>query len=182
DILFLEKSRCSMLLLTVLILSGCYPVKYIDVSKEEEFQGLIGIELKTKKDLLALGVTFDANYRGGVDYVFVLPEPGISGPEVVFKQIIPKGTDFRITGVFEQNIFWGNRYLYKLNILNTDFLSQHTIVLEVPQKMNVEKLGIDRALFEITNRGACKSNCVTAHASVPCKGGYHEQHNERQRP
>lgn len=23
---------------------------------------------------------------------------------------------------------------------------------------------------------ACKSNCVTAHASIPCKGGYHEQH------
>lgn len=27
--------------------------------------------------------------------------------------------------------------------------------------------------------GACKSNCVTAHASLLCTGGYHEQHNER---
>lgn len=152
NILFFEKSRCSMLFLIVLFLAGCHPVKYVDVSKEEEFQGLIGIELKTKKELLALGITFDTNYRGGVDYVFVLPEPGISGPEVVFKEVIPKGTDFRITGVFEQNIFWGSRYSYKLNILNTDFLSQHTIVLEVPQKMNVENLGIDGALFEITNR------------------------------
>ena len=34
----------------------------------------------------------------------------------------------------------------------------------------------------VAYQGACKSNCVTAHASVPCKGGYHEQHNERQRP
>ena len=34
-------------------------------------------------------------------------------------------------------------------------------------------------LYGFAGLGACKSNCVTAHASLLCTGGYHEQYNER---
>jgi hypothetical protein len=148
SILF-KRIKIFMIIFILLLLAGCYPVKYLDVSKEEVFQDFVGMEMETKEELLALGVTFDANYKQNVDYVYIMPKPGISGPEVVFKYTVPAGTKFRISGVLEQNNFFGNRYLYKLNIINTDFLAEYFIVLKISKEIDLDGLGINEDDFMV---------------------------------
>src|SRR5690606_28644192 len=45
-----------------------------------------------------------------------------------------------------------------------------------------EKASEPRMQIRLDTLGPCKLNCVTAHASLPYTGGYHEQNNERARP
>jgi hypothetical protein len=136
----------------LVFLVGCSPVKYSDVSSDQKFKNLIGVEITTRKELLAFGVTFDANYKKNVDYVFILPIPGISGPEVVFKEVVAKGSTLKVEGVLEQNNLFGNRYLYKINILNTDFLSEYTVVLKMSKSTNTENMGVSSELYKILER------------------------------
>ena len=68
--------------------------QYEDIS--DEHKSLIGVKYKTNSDMLIYGITLDENYKKVIDYYSIYEYPGISGPEVLSKDIIESDTVFVI--------------------------------------------------------------------------------------
>jgi len=145
------KQRVSIVcfFISILLLSGCGPKKYIDVSGEKQYETLLGVEFKTKKELLALGVTFDANYASVVDYVFIMPKPGISGPQVVFNEKVPKGMRLKIIGVLESGRLFNNRVFYTIKFLDTNLHRDFPSIVKVFGDVHGVNKGLDINMFEL---------------------------------
>ena len=98
--------------------------QYKDVGGEPQYTALIGAERATTEDMEILGITMDKNYAQRVDEYHIFPEPGISGPEVVSKDVLKKGMVFKITKVEEcTNCFLDKQIKYSVNIIEPAFVS-----------------------------------------------------------
>ncbi len=131
-----------------LLLLGCSPKDYQNVSHDDRYKLLIGAEFKTKVELLGIGVTFDANYKQHVDYVFITPEPGFTGPEVIFIKRIPKGIKFRVVGVLISNRLFNNRLFYEIKILDSKLFEEYTIIVKVFDDINNQNKGLNVEDYE----------------------------------
>lgn len=89
----------------VFLFSGPLPLE--DVSAAPEYRPIIGKRFATNQDLLAIGVTLDRNYKKRVDLVTLVRHPGFTGPEVVTRKELPKGSTFRIVGILQAKAFFG---------------------------------------------------------------------------
>jgi len=118
----------------IILLVSCTPRKYEDISQDPAFENILNQKIQTKVELNATGVTFDSNYQKSVDYIFLIPNPGIAGPEVIFTHKIPVGSKFRIIGVLghvkkDENVKYNIHY--KLKSLNqADNLEYVTLIKE----------------------------------------------------
>lgn len=81
------------------ILFGCDFIEYDDISSEEQSAPFINTKYKSQKELLVYGITLDRNYKQVIDYYTIMEPPGIGGPEVVSKDILPKDTVVKILRV-----------------------------------------------------------------------------------
>lgn len=137
----------AMLIVFLLIsCSGCSPKKYQDVSLQNEYKNVIGTQFALKTDLLAVGVTFDANYKKVIDYVFIMEEPGTSGPQVVFSETLKKGNQFRIVGVLEDGGIFSDRIFYVLSF-KTKRYSDEIVIVRVFDSISTPSKGLDSQLF-----------------------------------
>ena len=131
-----------------LFLLGCSPKSYQNVSQENQYKALLGVEFRTKADLLAIGVTFDANYKKNVDYVFITPKPGFTGPEVIFRKQVPKGINFRVVGVLMSDRLFNNRLLYVIKFMDNKQFEEYTVVVKVFDDINNHNKGLNVDDFE----------------------------------
>ncbi len=90
--------RISVLLLAVTML-GCSFMEYSDISNEEPLSHLLYTNYKSLKETFIYGITTDKNYKKTVNYYTIIVPPGIGGPEVLSKDILPKGTLIKIIGI-----------------------------------------------------------------------------------
>lgn len=97
-------------------LSSCGQIPLEDVSSHAEYKGVVGARFRTKVDLLLIGVTADQNYKKQIDYFVLVPEPGFSGPEVVRKEKLAKGSSFRIAQVLQSKLFFVPRVYYVVEV------------------------------------------------------------------
>jgi len=139
---------------SILLLLGCAPQKYKNVSNEEQYRALLGTEFKSKVELLGLGVTFDANYNQDVDYVFIMTKPGISGPEVVFKEKLPKGVNLKLVGVLESGRLFNNRLFYVLKFIDNELFDEYTVIVKVFNDINNPNKGLGEDEFELIRNEA----------------------------
>jgi hypothetical protein len=72
-----------------------------DVSSLPEYAGLVGTTYRTREAMLIYGVTLDANYAKVVDIYALTTQPGIGGPEILFRSILPVGTTIRVARVLD---------------------------------------------------------------------------------
>ena len=75
------------------------PIPNLDASAETQYAPVLGKRFRTQGDLAAIGVTMDRNYRKQIDYIKLVRPPGFSGPEVVARGHLPKGSVLEVTGV-----------------------------------------------------------------------------------
>lgn len=95
--------RALFLLLTLSspFLSGC-KASYKDISQEADFSGYIGEKYILISDMDFSGVSAPPGYSDEIHYYVISSrDPGWSGPEVVTRKTIEKGTIVTITSVKE---------------------------------------------------------------------------------
>lgn len=79
---------------------GETPLKFEDVSQEEDFAPYIGRQCALATDMLVYGVCLPPGYRDTVEQYFITPDiPGPTGPEIVSKERLAAGSAMEIVGV-----------------------------------------------------------------------------------
>jgi hypothetical protein len=76
------------------------PLKFEDVSREEEFASYIGRRYVLTTNMLLYGVCLPPGYRDTIDQYFMTPDtPGPTGREVLSKERLEAGSSMEILGV-----------------------------------------------------------------------------------
>lgn len=83
-------------LLAALLLVGCYPVSYEDVSRDPEYARYVGNEYRTTADMTVYRVSLDQNYGPSPSVYKVVQPPGFDGPEVISRTRFPEGSTLKV--------------------------------------------------------------------------------------
>jgi hypothetical protein len=83
------------------VLSGCGETKYVDVSAQPGYRDIVGATYTVKGPMTAYGIR--KHSKAAVEYVSVVPAPGIDGPEVGFRLPIAIGSTVTVNSVYESN-------------------------------------------------------------------------------
>lgn len=134
-------------ILSALALSSCGQVPLEDVSSHAEYKGVVGARFTTKVDLLLIGVTADQNYKKQIDYVVLVPEPGISGPEVVRKEKLAKGSSVRVAQVLRSKLFFVPRVYYVVEVAGAK-MSEAPVRVKQTGSAQDGNAGLDASTFE----------------------------------
>lgn len=132
-------SKLLIAMILIFNLTGCGPKEYVDLSHTERFSSISGVVIENKKKLKALGVTFDANYKKRVDYVFLKSFPGTSGPEIVFSKVVSKGSLFKVVGLYSTDTAFFSRYFAKVEVVGIDDFSNYTVLVELNDNLSFDK-------------------------------------------
>ena len=90
--------RWWLLLLGLALLSGCN-AEYVDVSKDDQYIGLVGTKYETLVELQIQGVTLSRSGSKSVDQYVVTEKPGFTGREVIEKKNLKVGSTIRVKAV-----------------------------------------------------------------------------------
>lgn len=94
--------------LLTLVLNACTEAKLSDVSQSAEYSGLVGTRYMVGEGIMAYAICdYDLPGRP-IRYIKLMPNPGISGPEVAYRIPVPPGSIFTVTGVFKVRYFLEN--------------------------------------------------------------------------
>lgn len=110
------------------------PVPNIDVSRQNRYASVLGKRFITLRDLVAIGYTVDRNYKKQNDYITLIHPPGFSGPEVVAKGQLPKGSVLEVTAVLKADSWLVNRIEYVVKRIDGDQPLSGRMVLDVDLK------------------------------------------------
>lgn len=82
-------------------LSACGETKYVDVSAQPGYRDIVGTAYIIISPVSAYGIR--KHSKAAVEYVSVIPPPGIDGSEVGFRFPITVGSTLTVTGVYKTN-------------------------------------------------------------------------------
>ena len=85
--------------IAIFFLVSCTVLEFEDVSTDPEFKSHLGKRFTTKVELIAHGITMDQNYAKTLSHVSITAFPGFTGPEVLFRSMLPAGSQFEIIKV-----------------------------------------------------------------------------------
>lgn len=131
-----------------LAITSCSQLAMEDVSSAAEYSRVIGKAFKTREDLWAIGVTADKNYQKRVDYIVLVPGVGFSGPEVVTKEQVRKGSVFRVVRVLKASSFVSSKVVYVVQNIGTDKFKGVAIRVEQTGGINDRNFGLDELIYE----------------------------------
>jgi len=80
-------------MLLVIFMSGC-TADFNDISNE--YPEILNIEFQTKDKLYIYGYTLEVERNPRLDAYTIEVPPGIGGPEIISKSVLPVGTKFKI--------------------------------------------------------------------------------------
>lgn len=93
------KRLFSFLHILVLVLTGCV-LKYEDVSKEPEYVPFIDSSYSLSTNMLIYGVNLPPGYGKDINVYIITPDiPGMTGPEILTKELLSSGMSLKIQGV-----------------------------------------------------------------------------------
>ncbi|MEO3677894.1 hypothetical protein ABGI61_02580 [Rheinheimera sp. FR7-31] len=142
------KTFHALLLLSLLTLASCTPTKYVDISDDIRFSAFIGKNISTKIETEALGVTFGSIRDQKIDYVYIVPEPNFSGPEVLSRTNVAASSMFKITGIYGSNsIFFTNRFYFKVVTNDKPNSSESFYLIEFNNSELENNAGLDSRVF-----------------------------------
>ena len=85
--------------IALFFLASCTVLEFEDVSTHPEFKLHLGKKFTTKIQLISHGITMDQNYAKVLSHVSITASPGFTGPEVLFRSMLPSGSQFKIIKV-----------------------------------------------------------------------------------
>jgi hypothetical protein len=115
----------------LLALAACGTVSRKEISGTKPYADLIGTTYRVvADDLQAYGIYESLNNRI-VTYVTLIPGVGIGGPEVAFRQPIPKGSELAILSAWTQTIWFDNPVYYVVAVPNVDLPRDVPVQIEL---------------------------------------------------
>ena len=126
------------------------PIPNLDVSGQTQYAPILGKRFRTQSDLVAIGYTVDRNYKKQIDYIALVKPPGFSGPEVVAKGQLPKGSVLEVTAVLKADSWLVNRIEYVVKLIDADPPLNGKMVLDVDQKSS-RNFGLPETEFIVIN-------------------------------
>ena len=111
-------------------LSGCQVGTFEDASNHPDLTSLRGSTYRLSDKLVAIGVTLDQNYQGGVDMIYLVPDPGFSGPEVKAREYINAGATVKVDGALVlRGMLPGEKLFFVLSGIQCSFCDQAKVVV-----------------------------------------------------
>ncbi len=90
-----------IILLSFLVLSGCFYLTRTDISTNPVYQNIIGSAYVTKNKMKVFGACLAYKPRGNQYYYFITALPGIGGREIKDLGYLPAGTILKVTKVIK---------------------------------------------------------------------------------
>jgi hypothetical protein len=91
--------RLIALIVIAMSVSGCdlLAAKYVDASEEAGVREIVSTSRTTAAELLLLGIDYYPSQKE-IEYYTLVPSPGLDGPEVLSRALLPQGTKLYFTG------------------------------------------------------------------------------------
>ena len=99
------------------LLQGCTQESAIDVSKDPKFQARIGEEYEVIGALDAYGIRTHSGSQ--VQYITLIPPPGIEGPEIGYMTPVAAGSRIRILAILRTNRLFDPRMTLLVHLEGT---------------------------------------------------------------
>jgi hypothetical protein len=84
---------------------GCGDERFEDLSRDPGFGAWIGTDYRVVGTIRAYGIMDRELPENGVKFIYLMPVPGIGGPEVIFNEPVEIGSVVHIRGVFRSYTF-----------------------------------------------------------------------------
>ena len=122
------------------------PIPLVDVSAQPQYSTILGKRFRTQRDLLAIGYTVDRDYKKQIDYVTLVLPPGFSGPEVVARGELPKGSVLEVIGVLKGDTSLMTRISYLVSRVGAAPPMDGRMILDVDHE-STRNFGLDEMVF-----------------------------------
>ena len=149
------------ILLSSFICTSCGVMEMADVSSDPKYSKIIGMKLKLKEDLLALGISLaDIPRNKPADFVLLVRKPGIGGRWVVSESKLKKGTVVQVVSVqrpkhsldkFLSQLIGNHKGVYVVKEINSNQLGGQTIHIDLIGEDNDQIYGFDA--YEVVSYG-----------------------------
>jgi hypothetical protein len=83
------------------LLMACDDTKFVDVSGQQKYSGLVGATFIIVDRVDVYGIR--KHSKAPVAYLTLIPPPGIEGPEVEFRAPVPIGSKLSVLRIYETN-------------------------------------------------------------------------------
>lgn len=146
---YLQKISAAIFL--CLCLASCGQIPWEDMSSNPKYSSVIGKQFKTKKELWALGIT-NENYAKKVDYILLVPGVGFSGPEVVTREQLTRGSIFRVVGVLKaRSLVFSRRTAYIVEEIGSNRFIGHEVRIRLTGNINDQNYGLNESIYALEN-------------------------------
>lgn len=130
------------ILLSLLGLFGCSDESRIDVSQQAEFRHIVGMQYEVVGSVDAYGIR--PHSQAAVEYVTLIPPPGIEGPEVGFRIPLQVGSKLIVQKVIKTNRMFDPNMSYEVRLEGTQLPTSALVRLDLfrgnegesPMKLN----------------------------------------------
>ena len=123
------KSSAIPLLISIMGLFGCSDESRIDVSQQDEFRRFVGMQFEVIGPVDAYGIR--PHSQAAVEYVTLIPMPGIEGPEVGFRVRMQVGSKMTVQKVIKSNRVFDPNMSYEVQLEGTQLPTPAPVRLEL---------------------------------------------------
>lgn len=113
----MKKKPAIPLLLSLLGLFGCSDESRVDVSQQTEFRRIVGMKYEVIGSVDAYGIR--PHSQAAVEYVTLIPPPGIEGLEVGFRIPLQAGSKLIVQKVIKTNRVFDPNMSYEVQLEGT---------------------------------------------------------------
>lgn len=132
-----------------LTMVACGEVTMDDYSSEPAYISIIGKKFRVKEDVWALGITSDKNYKNKRDYIVLVPGVGFSGPEVVSRDRLSKGSIVKVVRVFKAKSLFSSKVVYVVEEVSSNKFDGVEIRVTLVGSGDDSNFGLDSSIYKI---------------------------------
>lgn len=93
--------RFKLIAILVVLLSGCWEIKYKDISSSPQAQGIVGSDYAVSGKVYLYGYRKTSTHS--TTEAFLWAGTRISGPEIAFEKVVPIGTKISVIALLKTN-------------------------------------------------------------------------------
>lgn len=142
--------RKYLYILLTIFLSACAQLSYEDVSSYPEYKPILGKKFEISEDMWAISVTADKNYKKITDYVVIVPGVGFSGPEVVRRDVLEKGTIFEVSKVWISKSIISKKIVLIVKLDNEKYADSQVRV-KIGSSIEGDNFGLNQRIFSMVS-------------------------------
>lgn len=129
-----------------MMLSACGETKYADVSTLPAYRGLVGATYTVVGPVNAYGIR--KHSKAPVEYVTVIPPPGIEGSEIGFRIPIAAGSILTVISVYQTNRFFDSSKSLGVKLTGTDIPANLPIRIDLMRgNQGTEKHSLNPTIY-----------------------------------